>query len=73
MQAEHRVPLSRQALEVLRTMQALSGGRALVFPSPIYRSKSLSENTFNSALARMGYKDTRDRPRLQGAVFHGGQ
>lgn len=37
-------------------MQPLSGGRELVFPSPVYPSKPLSENTFNSALARMGYK-----------------
>ena len=58
MRAEHRVPLSRQALDVLRTMQPLSGGRELVFPSPVYPSKPLSENTFNSALARMGYKNT---------------
>jgi len=56
MRAEHRVPLSHQAVEVLRSMQALSGGRELTFPSPVYPSKSLSENTFNSALARMGYK-----------------
>jgi integrase len=58
MRLEHRVPLSRQAVEVLRTMETLSGGCELVFPSPVYRSKSLSENTFNSALARMGYKYT---------------
>ena len=58
MRAEHRVPLSRQAVEVLRSMQALSGGRELAFPSPVYPSKPLSENTFNSALARMGYKNT---------------
>ena len=56
MRTEHRVPLSRQALEVLRSMQALSGDRELVFPSPFYPSKPLSENTFNSAMARMGYK-----------------
>ena len=63
MRNEHRVPLSRQAVEVLQTMQPLSGdreplagGRALVFPSPFYPSKALSENTFNSALARLGYK-----------------
>ena len=58
MRAEHRVPLSRQAVEVLRSMQTLSGGRELAFPSPVYPSKPLSENTFNSALARMGYKNT---------------
>ena len=58
MRTEHRVPLSSQAVEVLRTMRTLSGDRELVFPSPYYPSKPLSENTFNSALARMGYKNT---------------
>lgn len=56
MREEHRVPLSKQALEVLDKIEAISGGRELVFPSPYYPSKPLSENTFNSALARMGYK-----------------
>ena len=56
MRAEHRVPLSTQAIKVLRDMERLSGGSALVFPSPVYRARPLSENTFNSALARMGYK-----------------
>ena len=56
MREEHRVPLSQQALEVLVKIDAISGGRELVFPSPYYPSKPLSENTFNSALARMGYK-----------------
>lgn len=54
---EHRVPLSRQALAVLETMKPISGDSELVFPSPSYRSKPLSENTFNSAMARMGYKN----------------
>ncbi|MDD2730244.1 integrase arm-type DNA-binding domain-containing protein [Malikia sp.] len=60
MKVEHRVPLSRQALEVLKAAQALSAGRDLVFPSPYYQGKDqpLSENTFNSAIARMGYKGT---------------
>jgi integrase len=56
MKVEHRVPLSRQAVQVLRIMQALSGGGDLVFPSPFYPTQPLSENTFNSALARMGFK-----------------
>lgn len=56
MREEHRVPLSKQALDVLARIEAISGGRELVFPSPYYPSKPLSENTFNSALARMGYK-----------------
>ena len=56
MGTQHLVPLSRQALEVLELMRPLSGGRELVFPSPFYPGKSLSENTLNSALARLGYK-----------------
>lgn len=57
MRQEHRIPLSSQALKLLQSMQALSGTRELVFPSPFYPSKPLSENTFNSAMARMGYKN----------------
>ncbi|NIC43106.1 integrase arm-type DNA-binding domain-containing protein [Aquabacterium sp. A08] len=57
MRTEHRVPLSRQALEVLHSMRAFSGDQELAFPSPFYPSKPLSENTLNSALARMGYKN----------------
>ena len=57
MRDEHRVPLSRQALQVLETMRPISGDRELVFPSPFYPSKPLSENTLNSALTRMGYKN----------------
>ena len=56
MRAPHVVPLSPQALDVLAIMRPLSGTRELVFPSPHYPGKSLSENTLNSALARMGYK-----------------
>jgi integrase len=50
------VPLSAQALALLEAQHKLTGTRALVFPSPYYPDKPLSENTLNSALARMGYK-----------------
>jgi integrase len=56
MKAPHVVPLSRQALALLAQQRAISGTRDLVFPSPFYPGKPLSENTLNSALARMGYK-----------------
>lgn len=56
MRQEHRVPLSTQAVELLQSMRQHSSERELVFPSPFYPSKPLSANTFNSALARMGYK-----------------
>lgn len=55
MKAAHVVPLSAQALEVLAAQRRISGGRELIFPSPYYPGKALSENTLNSALARMGY------------------
>lgn len=53
---EHLVPLSKQALKVLVTMKPLTGSRDLVFTSPYYPGKGLSENTLNGALARMGFK-----------------
>jgi len=56
MKAEHLVPLSRQAVALFRSIEAHQDPGGLVFPSPYYPGKSLSENTFNSALARMGYK-----------------
>jgi integrase len=56
MKAPHVVPLSPAALTVLAGMKPISGAGELVFPSPFYPAKTLSENTLNSALARMGYK-----------------
>jgi len=56
MNAEHTVPLSKQAIRALATMRKLSGDSALVFPSPFYPGKPLSDGTLNSALARLGYK-----------------
>ena len=50
------MPLSSQAVAVVKAMEPLSGGRDLVLPNPFYPSKPLSENTLNSALARLGYK-----------------
>ena len=56
MRAEHVVPLSAQAVDLLQALQPFRGDSELVFPSPFYESKPLSENTLNSALARLGYK-----------------
>jgi integrase len=56
MKTEHTVPLSKQALALLKQMRKLSGGGPLVFPSPFYPGKPLSDGTLNSALARLGYK-----------------
>lgn len=56
MRSEHRIPLSRQAVGILRDMHTISGTGELVFPSPRYPGKSISDATFNSCLARLGYK-----------------
>ena len=56
MREAHIVPLSRQAIEVLKDLRPLTGGGRLVFPSSISRERPLSENTVVYALTRMGYK-----------------
>ena len=50
------VPLSRQAMAVVRGTQARNGTGAIPFPDP-YRSpgRPMSENTINGALRRLGY------------------
>jgi integrase len=55
MRQPHDVPLSRQALTVLRDVWPLSEGAELVFPSIRSQKKPLSEVAFNAALRRMGY------------------
>ncbi|QOZ20846.1 integrase [Bradyrhizobium sp. CCBAU 21365] len=49
------VPLSRQALAVIRDMWDLTPGNGLLLPSIRSSVKPLSENAMNSALRRMGY------------------
>ena len=55
MRRQHDVPLSRQALDVLKDVWLFSEQAELVFPSLISAKKPLSENAVNSALRRMGY------------------
>lgn len=55
MRAPHIVPLSRQAIEVLKELQVLTGEVRLLFPGQNSREKPMSENTVLYALYRMGY------------------
>ncbi len=55
MREQHIVPLSRQALEVLRGLEPLTGGDRFVFPSIRTRTRPMSDNTINAALRRLGY------------------
>lgn len=51
----HHVPLSAQALAILREAQAVSGHGRYVFPTSHTPLRPMSENTINLALRRMGY------------------
>jgi integrase len=55
MGVDHIVPLSVQAVEILRAVHSLSGRGKYVFPSIRTRERCLSENTINAALRGMGY------------------
>ena len=55
MRIEHLVPLSTQAVEVLRELQPISGHGRYVFPSVRTGERCMSENTINAALRGMGY------------------
>jgi hypothetical protein len=51
----HSGRLSRQALDILREIQPLTGHGKYVFPSPRADSRSMSSNVVLSALQCMGY------------------
>lgn len=52
----HIVPLARQAVAILRELQALTGGLGeYVFPSLLTLTRPMSNNTVNTALRRLGY------------------
>ena len=54
---QHIVPLSRQAVAILRELRELTGGGFgdLVFPSLLSLARPMSNNTVNTALRRLGY------------------
>jgi integrase len=55
MKEQHIVPLSAQAIAVLREIQSLTGRGRYVFPSERGGGRPMSENTINAALRRLGY------------------
>ena len=66
MKTPHIVPLSPQAVEVVKVLHTLSGGRVLLFPGERDHDKPMSNNTILKALERMGYKG-----RMTGHGFRG--
>ncbi|MCW0352125.1 integrase arm-type DNA-binding domain-containing protein [Pantoea ananatis] len=55
MRTPHLVPLSRQALAILKEVNKISGDRDFVFVGDHNPRKPMSENTINKALRVMGY------------------
>ncbi|ENG4183758.1 MULTISPECIES: tyrosine-type recombinase/integrase [Providencia] len=55
MRTPHLVPLSRQAIEILKQIYQFSGNHELIFIGDHNPRKPMSENTVNNALRVMGY------------------
>ncbi|WP_260674049.1 tyrosine-type recombinase/integrase [Comamonas aquatica] len=55
---DHIVPLSEQAIALLREVQPISGHGKYVFPSIRTGERPMSENTVNAALRALGYDST---------------
>jgi len=55
MKTKHIVPLSRQAVAIVRALQPLTGKQHYVFPGARSRELCMSENTVNGALRRLGW------------------
>jgi integrase len=53
----HTVPLSTQAVAILKDLYSLTGHHKKVFPSERGQGRSISENTARQALRSMGYLD----------------
>jgi integrase len=56
MKEPHLVPLSTQAVDLLRMLQPVTGSSDFIFPCLFSRSKPISENTMLYALVRLGYR-----------------
>lgn len=56
MRKPHIVPLSKQAVAILRQLQTMNGNYKWVFASPTKPRRHMSNNTILKALERLGYK-----------------
>lgn len=65
MKQAHIVPLSEQAVNILREIKALTGASRYVFPSGRSFARPMSNNAINAALRRMGY----DKEEMTGHGF----
>jgi integrase len=49
MREQHIVPLSRQAVALLRELHPITGDGKYVFPSAVHADRPISENTVNAS------------------------
>ncbi|WP_038890696.1 integrase domain-containing protein [Vibrio campbellii] len=54
---EHRIPLTQEVVNLLKTMRSMSANSEYVFPSIKDPKKPMHSQTANMALKRMGFKD----------------
>lgn len=52
---EHTMPLSKEAIEILKEIEPYTSDKKYIFPSSLGRDKALSENTLNTALKRLDF------------------
>lgn len=55
MKQPHIVPLSNQAIEILKSLHQLTGAGKYLFPSHRSPTRCMSDNALNAALRRMGF------------------
>jgi len=55
MDITHIIPLSTQAITIIKELQVLTGNEKYLFPSLRSKTRPMSENTINAALKRLGY------------------
>lgn len=66
---EHFVPLSKQALTILKDLHKITGRDEHIFPAIGAKRRPISENTLGAALAALGYTSDQQTPHGFRAVF----
>lgn len=64
MKQPHIVPLSKQAIAILESLQSLTGSGKYLFPCHRSTHRCMSDNAYNAALRRMGF--TKDEATAHG-------
>ncbi len=69
MKIDHIVPLSKQAVDLIKKIRPITGQYSLLFPSERNREDAISDNTMRRAIFKLGYDG--ETPGLPKATPHG--